>query len=57
MMMLVTTTLVKTQHYKTMIGRIICGEERISEFNEAKSILPSSKSRKVSFQRNMTLSQ
>ena len=55
MMMLATTTFVKTQHCKTMIGQIICGEQLISEFNEAKSILPSSKSRKVLFQRNMTL--
>ena len=56
-MVLATTTFVKTQHNKTMIGRIICGEQRVSEFNKAKSILTSSKSRKVLFQRNMTLSQ
>ena len=57
MMMSATTTFVKTQHYKTMIGRIICGEQRISEFNKAKSILLSSKRHKVLFQRNVTLSQ
>ena len=43
MMMLATTTFVKTQNYKTMTGRIVCGEQRISEFKEAKSILPTGK--------------